>query len=59
MKRYVFEITIEEGYDEFWEGVSQDVNSGVGDLHTMISECLEYAGLGDAEVRLKKFTDED
>jgi len=57
MKRYVFQIIIEEGNDEFWEGVEQDPGNGINDLHTMITESLEGTGLGDAEVRLIEYTD--
>ena len=57
MKRYVFQIVIEEGNDEFWEGVEQDSANGIGDLHAMITECLDGTGLGDSEVRLIEYTD--
>jgi len=57
MKRYVYQIIIEEGNDEFWEGVEQDPGNGISDLHTMITECLEGTGLGDSEIRLIEYTD--
>lgn len=57
MKRFIFQITIEEGNDEFWEGVENDPGQGVIDLHTMIRECLEGTGLGDSEIRLIEYTD--
>jgi hypothetical protein len=56
MRRYVFQIIIEEGNDEFWEGVEQDAGQGVLDLHTMIKECLGGTGLEDAEIRLVEYT---
>lgn len=57
MKRYVFQVTIEEGNDEFWEGAEADPGNGIIDLYTMITECLNTAGLDDAEVRLIEYTD--
>jgi hypothetical protein len=57
MKRYVFQIIIEEGNDEFWEEVEQDPGNGIRDLHTMITECLGGTGLADAEIRLIEYTD--
>jgi hypothetical protein len=57
MKRFIFQITIEEGNDEFWEGVENDPGQGVIDLHAMIRECLEGTGLGDSEIRLIEYTD--
>lgn len=57
MKRFIFQITIEEGNDEFWEGVENDPGQAVIDLHTMIRECLEGTGLGDSEIRLIEYTD--
>ena len=57
MKRYVFQVIIEEGNDEFWEGVEQDPSSGIADLLAMITECLNGTGLGDSEVRLIEYTD--
>lgn len=59
MKRFVFQIIIEEGNDEFWEGVETNLGKGVEDLFAMITECLETTGLGDSEVRLIQYTDKD
>ena len=59
MKRYVFKIIIEEGNDEFWEGLEIDDRTGVDDLKIMITECLEGTGLGDSEVRLIEYTNKD
>jgi hypothetical protein len=57
MKRYVYQIIIEEGNDEFWESVEHNPGQGIEDLHTMITECLAGTGLDDAEVRLIEYTD--
>jgi hypothetical protein len=57
MKRYVFQIIIEEGNDEFWEEAEQDPGKAASDLHTMITECLDSTGLSDADVRLIEYSD--
>lgn len=57
MKRYVFQITIEEGNDEFWEEVEQNHGKGIEDLYTMIKECLASTGLDESEIRLIEYTD--
>jgi hypothetical protein len=57
MKRFTFQIIIEEGNDEFWEEVEQNPGQGIVDLHTMIKECLEGTGLGDSEIRLIEYID--
>lgn len=57
MKRYVFQIIIEEGNDEFWEGVEQNPARGIEDLLTMITEGLAASALDDSEIRLVEYTD--
>ena len=59
MKRYTFQIISEEGNDEFWEEVENNPGQGLTDLQTMITECLEGTGLGDAEIRLIEYTDKE
>lgn len=57
MKRYTFQIIIEEGNDEFWESVEKDPGQGLSDLHEMLRECLATYALDDSEIRLIEFTD--
>ena len=38
-KRYVFELIIEEGNDEFWEEINAKNSTGVNE----ITECIETA----------------
>lgn len=57
MKRIIFQITIEEGNDEFWEGHEHNAAGAIADLKLMIEEGLAGTGLDDAEVRLIEYTD--
>lgn len=57
MKRFVFQIIIEEGNDEFWEEVNANPGKGVEDLHIMLRECLSHAGMDDSDIRLVEYTD--
>ena len=57
MKKYVIEIIITEGNDEFWE--SLDGRSGCDDVLEGVKECFAGSGIGyDSEIRLVKYTDE-
>jgi hypothetical protein len=50
-KRYVIEIEIIEGYDEFWEEVNEDENPATMVKHEIVSQ-LYYNGfeVGRSEV---------
>ena len=54
MKRYKFEITVEEGYDEFWELMK---GTGCDEILKLLTEALEEAGFGDAEIKLAEYSD--
>jgi len=57
MKKYTFEIVIEEGCDEFWESIT---DTGVEEIKASIEECLDtqcWIMSGNATVTLKKFED--
>lgn len=41
MKRYVFELEIEEGSDEFWEGIK---GAGCDEVAEAIRACLDQEG---------------
>jgi hypothetical protein len=40
-KRYVFELIIEEGNDEFWEGI---IDTGVNEVTECMKDALNNAG---------------
>ena len=56
MKRYTFEIVIEEGSDEWWEEITADGKSGCNEVLADIKEKMAY-GFPES-VKLIKFEDE-
>jgi hypothetical protein len=59
MKKYIFQIIVEEGNDEFWESLDADGSTGCEDLREMIIESLSGTGLVEAEVKLVEYTNKD
>jgi len=54
MKKYKFEVIIEEGSDEFWEESLKDDKSGCDEVLSAIYQDL---GNWDAKIKLIEFTD--
>ncbi len=54
MKTYIFEVVIEEGYDEFWES-----NPTVTDMEILVKEAINNYFDGNATVKLKKYENEN
>ena len=54
MKTYKFEITINEGCDEFWEEITQDGKSGCDEILDVIREEMQNY---DIQVRLIGYED--
>lgn len=57
MKRYVIQIVIEEGYDEYWESINTSGKTGCDDIHSVISELVSQNF--DASVKIVEFTDKE
>ena len=57
MRRYVVQVIIEEGNDEFWESLEEENKTGCDEILQMAKEMLYENGFHDAEVRLVEFTD--
>lgn len=55
MKRYVFEIIIEEGNDDFWEELNANNKSGCDEVTEMLQEMLDSTGFVEARLTLKQF----
>lgn len=59
MKRYVFELVIEEGSDEFWESIGK--KSGCDEVQAEVEHTLEEHGFVNGEnckLTLKQFSSE-
>lgn len=54
MKRYEILVTIEEGNDEFWEGLGDE--PGASEVLSFVRESLEHY-FPESQVKLVKFED--
>lgn len=55
MKTYKFEITIEEGYDEFWETL--DGKTGCDKILDIVQEIFRNDGSLDPKIKLVEYKD--
>ena len=58
MKKYVFQVTISEGYDEFWEELEKKNKTGCDELLIEIIRAVDASGF-DFEVKLVEYKDEE
>lgn len=58
MKKYVFEIVITEGSDEFWEELQAEGKSGCDELTEMLKESIPL-NTYDPEITLKAYTNDE
>lgn len=57
MKRYEILVTIDEGSDEFWEGLERNQDNGINEILEGVREGV-LERMPEAEVKLVKFTDQ-
>lgn len=54
MKRYVLEVVIKEGNDEYWESLNNSGKSGCDDLVDMVQTTLDQ--VLEAQVKLIEYS---
>jgi hypothetical protein len=55
VKRFVFEVIIEEGNDEYWEDLQKTTDMGIADVTSLVNEAIEERFNYNFSVALKKF----
>jgi hypothetical protein len=54
MKKWKFEVTIPEGYDEFFDSLSEDKDAEVKELHDMLERMFaQYGFFKDYGLKIK------
>lgn len=56
MKRYVFELVIEEGNDEFWEDIINRGVTGCDEVISVVANTFDLAGW-EPHIKLIRFED--
>lgn len=56
MKRYVFEVVIHEGNDEFWEDIISRGVTGCDEVADIVANCFNEEGF-EPDIKLVKFED--
>ena len=58
MKRYVFEIVVEEGNDEFWEDITSRGVTGCDEVISEVANTFDLAGW-EPHIKLIRFEDKE
>jgi len=56
MKKFVFEVIVDEGNDKFWEELENSNKTGCDEITEVIKSSLENSGLMLTRVKLIEFS---
>lgn len=59
MRKYVIQLTIQEGDDEFWEDIINNNKSGCDEVMDMIDHALGACCIDLSDIKLVEYTNKD